>query len=355
VTEPRILVLTTVHASDDTRIRERLIRSLEMLGTVSYATRAPGPSDRSGLDWIELGGGRLARNLSASRHIWAGDFDLVVLHDPETIPAGVLGRLLRRRLVVYDVHEDLAGQIVAKSVPKWSRPLLRALARTLNWLAERTLILTFAEPGYRRLFRHDHIVFPNYPRTDAFPRPAPRSEGFVIYVGDITEARGIEDAVNACVLVEIPFTAVGRVDPVLASRLARTSPEIQLTGRLSNPRALELIGSAAVGLSPLRDLPNYRGSLPTKVLEYLAMGIPVVATNLPGTASVLAGLDGVWLVPPGDVELMARAIEEAMRPASKELAMGQVPEVRRRFRWPEDEVQAFYRDLLTGSGTPDPN
>jgi glycosyltransferase involved in cell wall biosynthesis len=35
------------------------------------------------------------------------------------------------------------------------------------------------------------------------------------------------------------------------------------------------------GLSLLRDEPNYRVSLPTKVVEYMANGVPVITTPLP--------------------------------------------------------------------------
>ena len=64
----RILVVSTVHRADDTRIREKLIPTLAPLGTITYATRAPEPSSRTGIErWIELAGGRLWRNLAALR------------------------------------------------------------------------------------------------------------------------------------------------------------------------------------------------------------------------------------------------------------------------------------------------
>ena len=105
----------------------------------------------------------------------------------------------------------------------------------------------------------------------------------------------------------------------------------------------------------MRDHDNYRSSLPTKTLEYLALGVPVVATDLPGTRAVLEGLGGVWLVPPGDVPAMASALEEAIRPEAKAAAVEQAAEVRDRFRWPEAEVRSFYSDLLQQRETPAPS
>ncbi|MGH8916024.1 MAG: glycosyltransferase [Acidimicrobiia bacterium] len=351
MTAQEILVLTTVHPPDDTRIRERLIRSLQGLGPITYATRDPGPTDRSDMTWARLPGGRIRRNLSAIRLLMGRAWDLVVLHDPETIPAGLLARLTRRSTVVFDVHEDLPAQIASKTwIPTWARPMFRALARGLYRLAGRSLILSLAEPGYRRLFGGAHPVFPNYPRSSTFASPRHHGDGSAVYVGDITGARGIEDALEAAAKTGMPLLAVGRVEETLADALrARARAlgiEITLTGHLPNPEALERMSAASVGLSPLRDEANYRHSLPTKTLEYLAMGVPVVATSLPGTRSFLGDLDAVWLVPPRDVVAMATALEEAARPEAKALAVEQAPRVRERYKWPEEEVRSFYSALI---------
>ena len=354
MTGPTILVLTTVHPPDDTRIRERLIRSLEGLGRLTYASRDPGPSDKSGLGWEPLTGGRLARNLKTAWLLVARPWDVIVLHDPETIPAGLLARVLRRSVVVFDVHEDLPAQIDSKPwVPVWLKPLMRALARVLYWLAERGLRLTLAEPGYQRLFRRTHPVFANYPRSSAFPEPKRSGDGSVAYVGDITRARGIEEALEASAMVGLDLVAQGRVDPALADSLrARASElgvDLTLTGFVANPEALRRASLASVGLSPLRDEANYRESLPTKVLEYLAMGLPVVASDLPGTRATLGDLEAVWLVPPGDSKAMASAIGEAVQPEAKLAAFEQASKIRARFRWPEEDVRSFYAGLLSGT------
>jgi glycosyltransferase involved in cell wall biosynthesis len=110
--------------------------------------------------------------------------------------------------------------------------------------------------------------------------------------------------------------------------------------------AIEALTGASVGLAPLRDLPNYRSSQPTKILEYLAVGLPVVASDLPGTRELVAGLDAVVLVPPDDSDALAAGIDRARSPAVSSIAQAQAPMVRDRFRWPSDEVRDFYSSLL---------
>ena len=58
---------------------------------------------------------------------------------------------------------------------------------------------------------------------------------------------------------------------------------------------------------------------PLKLYEYLAMGIPVVASDIGQTAELLVGSDAACLLPPGDAGALVRALEElAADPARRE-------------------------------------
>lgn len=347
---PKILVITVVHWPDDTRIRERLIRSLTDEFDVVYAARSPGPTDRDGLEYVELTGGRVRRNLHAIRTVLTGEWDVCVIHDPELVVGALVARLIRRRPVVFDVHEDVPASAFTRGwVPRMLRRPLFWLMRVVMWIAERALTITLAEPGYRRLFSRDHPTFPNYPDTSGYPAPGGDAEGPVVYLGDVTFERGADVAVAACSLSRVPLRLIGRITPDMRSQLARAAvPGEMLTmdGLLPNSVAIDALTGASVGLAPLRDLPNYRNSQPTKILEYLAVGIPVVASDLPGTRELVEGLEAVSLVPPGDPGALATAISRSRTTEEIALARAQAPLVRERFRWPADEVRSFYRSLV---------
>lgn len=344
---PALLVVTTVHAADDTRIREKLLRSLAGQAHISYATRSPAPQDRTGIaEWLELRGGRIRRNLTAARLLMGRRHDAAVVHDPELLPAAIVAGGLARRTVVVDVHEHVPAQLRTK---EW---LPRALRRPIAWvagallrLAERTCRITLAEPGYQSLFRHRHPVFANYP--DRLPDPS-EPNGSIVYVGDVTAARGLTDLIDATATLDpIPrVEVVGRVDPALAAQLAG-APNLVVHGRLPHGDAMTVARRATVGVSPLHDLPNYRYSLPTKVVEYLGIGIAVVASDLPGTRETIGGLPGVILYPAGDIVGLRDALQVALSdPSYRDAASANAAEVRSRYRWPHDEVVAFYRDVL---------
>ena len=358
---PRVLVVTTVHPPDDPRIRYKTAASLAEDFAVRLATRAPGPDDTRGLDSVVLGGSRPRRALRALRQMLRRDVDLVSVHDPELLPVALLARLLRRVPVVFDVHEDLPvraglsrrqpaagdrGSAVRTRIGPW-------LARRMLHVVERLVVVTLAEEGYARDFRRAHPVLPNHLLVEVLPPPSANATGGgVVYLGDVTAARGVPVLLEA-VASGLPgrtLHLIGRCAPGLADELRRRADELgvslEVHGWMPLPAALRLVAVAEVAACPLTDHPAYRRSLPTKVLEYLAVGVPVVASDLPGTRDVVEGLPGVVLVAPDRVDELARGLATAADPALRAAAVQGVAAVRERFGWPDERIRQVYRDVV---------
>lgn len=348
----RILVVSTVHRADDPRVREKTVRTLAGLGEVLYATRPPAPASRDDHRWVALRGGRVRRNWRALR-LCLGPPGLISLHDPELIPAGLLARRLRGTPVVFDLHENLPAQLLTKEwLPGWNRRPLAGLAGRLLRLAERHLTVTLAEAGYQALFSRPHPVFENYPLVEALP-PLAADGGYIIYLGDVSEPRGARLAVQAVAGMgrPLPLRMVGRSWEPFAGRLREEAGQagisLELTGLLAYREALEQAAGARVALSPLLDYPNYRHSLPTKVIEYLAVGVPVVASDLPGTAEVVSGIPGVQLVGAGEPRAWSEALDRVCGdPGEREKAQRNAASIRDRFAWPAEEMRGLYRRVM---------
>lgn len=353
-----LLVLSTVHQADDPRLRDRTVGVLSEHTRVRYAAKPPAPRPGD-FEWVPLAGGRLRRWLAGAREALRRDVAGVSLHDPELVPLGLAVRRLRGVPVVLDMHEDVPGQLRTKAwLPRPLRLPLALLAAAVLRLAERSLTITLAEAGYRSRFRRDHPVFPNYPLADSLPPPR-ADAGYVVYVGDVTEARGAVLAVRAVARLpdRPPLRLVGRCAPDLRARLERLAAELGVTvdlpGFVPHADAMRLAAGATVGISPLADVPNYRHSLPTKVIEYLAVGVPVVASDLPGTAEAVGGLPGVTLVAPGDEQAWSSAIARVLAdPRVREAAAANADEVRARFTWPAQDLWEVYGGVLAGRSCP---
>lgn len=349
----RLLVLTTIHDPDDPRVRERTLASLAEVFQVDYATRAPGPSRQDDHTWIELRGSRIRRWFAGLRLMLSGTYEVVSIHDPELIPAALLARLLRRQTVVVDVHEHVPGQILHKD---WVwKPLRRPvawLAGRLLHLAERFLVVTLAEDGYQVLFKAPKPVFVNYPAEGALPTPA-ADGGYLAYVGVVNEYRGATLMVEAVGAMDdrLPLVVVGRVTDEKAAELrglaGRLGVDLTLAGPKPHREAMEVAAAGTVGLALMADVPNNRWSQFTKLWEYLGMGVPLVASRLPGTEKAMEGHEAVRLVPPGDAAAAARAIEEiAADPGIRATAARNAAAIARTLVWPAAEIREFYLGLV---------
>jgi len=335
----RVLVVTTVHTPLDARIHHRQIRALAGAGwQVTYAApwRATG-TDRAevvdGVACIDLPRAVGRRRLSALRaarrvvRVLGPDHDLVLLHDPELVLA-VLGRLHRLPPVVLDVHEDLGASLPDRPwVPALLRAPARRLAHVLESWAERRLCLLLAEEGYQHRFSQPHPVIANLPWLPTDPAPAATYDR-VIYVGRISVGRGADELLavggrlHATGGPQLHLVGPADADVAPAVRAAVARGELAWHGFLPNDRALELVTGSVAGLSLLHDLPNYRSSRPTKLVEYLAHGVPAITTPLPAAVALLDTAPGGVVVPFGDVAATVAAVQGLAADRDRAAALG---------------------------------
>lgn len=326
MTALRVLVVTVVHTPLDARIHHRQIRALVDAGVeVTYAA----PWEATGTDPSALVDGvttldlpravgrrrlpalraarRLLRSVSPRTH------DLVLLHDPELVVATV--GLRRLPPVVLDVHEDLVGSLPDRSwVPGALRPVAARFARALEAWAERRFHLLLAETAYRQRFSRSHPVVPNLPWLPAGDVPPAGSADRIVYVGRVSRFRGALDLVDVARRLHAvggPHLHVaGAADADVRDALSAANGRGELTWHdyLPNDEALDLVRGAVAGLSLLHDVPNYRHSMPTKVVEYLSLGVPAVTTPLPLAKSLVEDTGAGVVVAFGDVDATVAAV-----------------------------------------------
>lgn len=319
-----MLVVTVVHTPLDARIHHRQIRSMVQAGwQVTYAAPFTATSTEVGdlipgitaVDLPRAVGRDRLRAARAARQVvrrQQAGHDLLLLHDPELVVA--LFGLAHRPPTVLDVHEDLVGSLADRSwIPGLARPVVRIVARALERWTERNLHLLLAERRYADRFRRTHPLVRNLPWAPANGPPAPPRDA-VVYVGRISRARGFNEMIGLGERLRAAggpsVELIGAPDADVAELLRRATErgDVRWHGFLPSDQALRIVDGAIAGLSLLHDLPNYRVSLPTKVVEYLSHGVPVVTTPLPEAVELVERHAAGLVVPFGDVDATLAAV-----------------------------------------------
>lgn len=111
---------------------------------------------------------------------------------------------------------------------------------------------------------------------------------------------------------EASVELIGAVDRDVEDeiRTANHRGDVCWSGFVPNQEAFERLPGAIAGLSLLHDTPNYRVSMPTKVLEYLACGLPVISTPLSAARQLIEEYEVGVIVDVGDIDAVVRAVRE---------------------------------------------
>lgn len=145
----------------------------------------------------------------------------------------------------------------------------------------------------------------------------PRTIG---YAGALIGYEGLDTLIEAVALlktrgVAVQVRIVGHGEAqagleALAGRLAVTD-RVRFLGRLAPDAARAVIRSSAVVCLPRRPFEVCRIIPPIKLVEALAMGKPVIVSDLPVLRDELGAQPAGWFFQPGDAADLARVVQQA--------------------------------------------
>ena len=138
----------------------------------------------------------------------------------------------------------------------------------------------------------------------------------VIYVGSITRARGIVEMVKSFEQVEATFQLAGSFEPKSLRNEIKLLPgwkKVNELGFIEQDKVVELLKRAKVGLVILHPIVNYLNALPVKMFEYMAVGVPIIASRIPVLHEVLRPDVNCLMASPSDVSEWSTCIDRLYR------------------------------------------
>ena len=275
-----------------------------------------------------------------------GRFDVIHLSNPPDIffPLAWFYRLRGAR-VIFDHHDLFPEQIAARYRGLPAR-MLYGLARLTEFLSLRSAHAVIStNQSYRQIAVGRNGVRPerdvivrNGPRLKEFmmadPDPALKQGHpyLVCYAGVMGHEDGVLevlDVIETCVhglgRRDILFALLGNgpVYEIAKTRICARGLEAWVTmpGMVPRPTLRRYVATADLCLSPEPATRLNAKSTFIKIGEYMAMGRPVIATDLP--ESRFTAQEAARYVTPGDAEAMATAILELLDAPTERAAMGQ--------------------------------
>ncbi len=298
-------------------------------------------------------------------------YDLIQVH---TMPdfmvfAALIPRLLGAR-VLLDVHDLMPELYMSKFDLASDQLLIRAIAfmeRASVAFAHRAIAVhqTHLEALVAHGNRQEHFeVLLNTPDPAIF-RPGQLRNGNggfkAVYHGTISRRHGLELALRAVAAARerigrLRFSIIGDGDDL--DRLIRLASELGLAESVEFSRRSvpvnelpDLLADADLGLVPLQRDRFTEYMLPVKVMEYVALGIPVIVTR---TRTIEQYFDEtmVGYISGDSVEELTRTIIDLYENPERRARMSlRADEFTRRYNWDRQKQQYFHLiDSLVGNG-----
>lgn len=264
----------------------------------------------------------------------ASTFDRIHFHDGIFLPFALLLAVLGKS-VVYDVHEDYRSVVLSwKFHPLINRAISMAFALMESAGDHLFKAKVSATPRIAQNFRRGtRTIVQNFPELkEVVANVGPqsdRSETFC-YIGGIAKRRGSQEMAIAAQLVasEVQkpvllmagsFVQAG-TEAAMSHALADGS--VKMLGHLGRSDLYALMSSTRAGLLLFHPEPNHTESQPNKLFEYMAAGLPVIASDFPHWRSIIENVGCGLLVNPLDPEAIAQAMRLILSDNHEADAMG---------------------------------
>ena len=362
----KVCILTSVHPPFDVRIFHKEAKSLVKAGyDVTLIAQHDKHEEIDGVKIINL---QKPRNRIArmTKTVWSAyrkavqlDADIYHFHDPELIPVGLLLKK-RGKSVIYDVHEDYFESIKLKEwLPSFVRYFIADVFKRFEIRASRkfNVVITATEMIGKRFSREkcNAVWISNYPKEEELiPPDGDRgvTTAKVCFVGGISVVRAIREMTLAAYHANVPLILAGRFDLKSLYREMKAKQEwsiVEERGFVDRAGISKIFAQSIAGLIVYHSHPTAPYSQPNKLFEYMAAGLPVIASNYPLWKEIIVDNNCGICVDPLNIQEIADAINyiRSHPMEAQEMGFNGRKAVLNKYNWTNEEKKLFqvYKDI----------
>lgn len=364
----KVCHITSVHKQFDVRIFEKECVSLSKFGyEVNLLVRngAEGVFNGVNIYSIAIKGGRLNR-IFRSKNLFLIkaleiNADIYHFHDPELLPLGL--KLIKKgKKVIYDVHEDVPRQILDKIwIPKIFRYLISKIFELYEKrTASKMSGIVSAAPVITKRFvliNKNVIEICNFPIIHFFDENThlnfenrPKQ---VLYIGGLFRTRGIIEMLDAINGLEAKLVLAGEFENEDLKNECINHPgwsNVDYLGFINRDEIRKQLNLARAGLVVLHPTKAYIHSYPVKMFEYMAAGLPVIASDFELWKEFVLKNECGFCINPFNTEDLRNAIVKMININSEAETMGQNGKniVKEQYNWEIEslKLERFYKNLI---------
>lgn len=340
------------------------------MGLKPYIVAQGESFEKEGITYIgiKIKKNRLKRMLFTSRLLINEalkiDADIYQIHSPELLPF-VFKLKKKGRKVIFDSHEFYSLQIEVKEyIPKLLRKIVaKAYKEYEAFVCKRIdaviAVCTIDGKNYFENRSRRTIFIANFPEKDVFINHndivEEDEEKKVVYIGSLSESRGITNLIWAVGKTKASLTLCGSfVSKEYFEKIKDLYDYYKVNYKKVVPRneIVKVLQKSYIGISTLLNVGQYSeiDTLPTKVYEYMAVGLPVIISDTKYTRKLLKEYEFGKCVDPENIDEIAGKINYLIKNPQIAINMGIVGKnlVKDKFNWNNEEKKLIdlYNSLL---------
>lgn len=337
----KIAHLSSVHPRSDVRIYHKMCVSLASSNheVVLVVADGLGSGLENSIKFLDVGrrSNRISRIAFATKDVFFVALrlkaDLYHIHDPELLPAGLLLKKLGH-CVVFDSHEDVPKQVNNKHY--LAKPVAKAISLVYSivekWICKRLSGVVSATPTIEQKFttiNSNSVNVNNFPiLTELLTKNLGGERNQEIcYVGVISKERGVFELIDTLNMIDGDVKlnlAGGFIDENTRLQVKQKIDNLKVNylGYLDRKGVRKILNRSLAGVVALHPTTNYIEALPVKLFEYMAAGIPVVASDFPIIKKIIDDHKCGLLVDPLSPQSIAAALNFLIANPEKSTVMG---------------------------------